>query len=177
MLLSVVERITLHVCTCTLYYISTDATLTSANLHSALASLSDHDLEDVLMGSSGGSREEMITKWLMISPLASWKWLAAFCFAREKEKAVDEVKKYLNRKLGMSMMTIIHTQSTHIKFYYCMLMNTCMNLITELLSARYLILCIAFYCMMCLYRSLAAYAGAGQYGYIIPNLIDELHIL
>ena len=173
-----IEWITLHVCTCTLYYISTDATLTSANLHSALASVSDDNLEYVLGNISGGSREEMITKWLMISPLTSWKGLATTCFYQDEEKALDEVKKYLNRKLGMSMMTIIHTQTTHIiKFYYCMLMNTCMNLITELLSARYLILCITFYCMMCLYRSLAAYAGVVQYGYIIPNLIDELHIL
>ena len=126
-----------------MYYISTDATLTSANLHSALASVSDDDLEDVLGGElGGGSREEVITKWLMISPLASWKWLAILCFYKDEEKALDEVKKYLNRKLGMSMMTIIHTQTTHIKFYYCMLMNICMNLITELLSARYLILCI-----------------------------------
>ena len=161
-----------------MYYISTDATLTSANLHSALASVSDDNLKKVLEGEVGGdSREEVITKWLMISPLASWKWLAILCFYKDEEKALDEVKKYLNRKLGMSMMTIIHTQTTHIKFYYCMLMNTCMNLITELLSARYLILCITFYCMMCLYRSLAAYAGVVQYGYIIPNLIDELHIL
>ena len=97
-------------------YISTDATLTSANLHSALASLSDGELRDVLLGSSGGSREEMITEWLMTSPFSSWKWLAALCFGEEKEKALDEVKKHFKRKLGISMMTTIHRP--HINVYY-----------------------------------------------------------
>ena len=92
-----------------MYYISTDATLTSANLHSALASVSDDDLEDALGGNlGGGSREEMITKYLMVSPFSSWKWLAAGYFYQEKEKALDEVKKHFKRKLGTSMMTIIH---------------------------------------------------------------------
>ena len=83
-----------------MYYISTDATLTSANLHSALASLSDGELRSILDGSYGDSREEMITKWRMISPLSSWKWLAALCFYKEKKKAVDVVKKHFKRKLG-----------------------------------------------------------------------------
>ena len=88
-----------------MYYISTDATLTSANLHSALASVSDFDLKKVLGG--GSSREEVITKYLMVSPFSSWKWLAVLCFAQEKEKALDEVKKHLKRKLGMFMKTIV----------------------------------------------------------------------
>ena len=93
----------------TIYYISTDTTLTSANLHSALASVSDGNLEDALGGDIGGeSREEMITRYLMISPWSSWKWLAATCFHKDEEKALDEVKKHLKRKLGMFMTTIIH---------------------------------------------------------------------
>ena len=99
-----------------MYYISTDATLTSANLHSALASVSDDDLEDVLGGElGGGSREEVITKWLMISPLTSWKGLATTCFYQDEEKALDEVKKHFKRKLGMFMMIII-THITHSTF-------------------------------------------------------------
>ena len=91
-----------------MYYISLDATLTTANLHSALASVSDDDLRSIIGGSSDDSREEMITKWLMVPPVSSWKWLAAACFYEEKEKALDEVKKHFKRKLGMSVMTIIH---------------------------------------------------------------------
>ena len=103
-------------------YISTDATLTSANLHSALVSVSDDDLEDALGGRlGGGSREEMITKWLMISPLSSWKWLAVGCFYKEKEKVVDEVKKHFKRKLGMSMMTIIRGPHIIINVYLTLL--------------------------------------------------------
>ena len=99
-----------------MYYISTDATLISANLHSALASLSDGDLEDVLIGLSGGSREEKITKWLMINPFSSWKWLAASCFEQEKKKAVDEVKKHFKRKLGTFMMTTIHRPHINVRY-------------------------------------------------------------
>ena len=87
-----------------MYYISTDATLTSANLHSALASLSDDELGWVLGGS--GSREQRITDFMMEHYSPTWEWVAGRCFYREKGKALEEVKKYLKRKLGM--LLIIH---------------------------------------------------------------------
>ena len=87
-----------------MYYISTDATLTSANLHSALASLSDSELGRVLGGS--GSRERRITDFMMKDYSLTWEWVAGWCFYLEAGKALEEVKKYLKRKLGM--LLIIH---------------------------------------------------------------------
>ena len=87
-----------------MYYISTDATLTSANLHSALASLSDYELNWVLGGS--GSMEQRITDFMMVHYSPTWEWVAGKCFYEEKGKALEEVKKYLKRKLGM--LLIIH---------------------------------------------------------------------
>ena len=89
-----------------MYYISTDATLTSANLHSALASLSDDELDWVLGGSSDVSRKQRITDFMMKHYSPTWKWVAGKCFYEEKGKALEEVKKYFNRKLGM--LLIIH---------------------------------------------------------------------
>ena len=83
-----------------MYYISTDATLTSANLHSALASLSDDELGSVL-GGSLDSREQRITNWKMIHYSPTWEDLAGQCFYFEIEKALEEVKKHFKRKLGM----------------------------------------------------------------------------
>ena len=89
-----------------MYYISTDATLTSANLHSALASLSDDDLWNVFGGYSGVSKEQRITDFMMVHYSPTWEWVAGMCFYHEKGKALEEVKKYLKRKLGM--LLIIH---------------------------------------------------------------------
>ena len=89
-----------------MYYISTDATLTSANLHSALASLSDDELRRVLEGSYGVSREQRITNFIMKGFPPTWEWVAGKCFYCEQGKALEEVKKYLKRKLGM--LLIIH---------------------------------------------------------------------
>ena len=83
-----------------MYYISTDATLTTANLHSALASLNNVDVKDVLLGSSD-SREQRITNWIMMDYEATWEALSGRCFRCEKEKALEEVKKHFKRKLGM----------------------------------------------------------------------------
>ena len=87
-----------------MYYISTDATLTSANLHSALASLSDADLRNIIVGS--GSREQRITDFMMKDYSPTWEYVAGECFYREQGKALEEVKKNLKRKLGM--LLIIH---------------------------------------------------------------------
>ena len=89
-----------------MYYISTDATLTSANLHSALASLSDYELKGVLGGSSGLSREQRITVFIMEYYSPTWEEVAERCFYKKKGKALEEVKKYFKRKLGM--LLIIH---------------------------------------------------------------------
>ena len=89
-----------------MYYISTDATLTSANLHSALASPSDDKLRWVLGGSSGVSREQNITDFTMVHYSPTWEWVAGECFYLEQGKALEEMKKYLKRKLGM--LLIIH---------------------------------------------------------------------
>ena len=89
-----------------MYYISTDATLTSANLHSALASLSDGELWNVLDGSYGVSRELNITDFITVHYSPTWEWIAGRCFSYEQGNALEEVKKYLKRKLGMSL--IVH---------------------------------------------------------------------
>ena len=89
-----------------MYYISTDATLTSDNLHSALASLSDDDLRWALGGSSDVSTDQRITDFMMVHFSPTWEWVAGKCFDREQGKALEEVKKYLKRKLGMFL--IIH---------------------------------------------------------------------
>ena len=94
-----------------MYYISTDVTLTSANLHSALASLSDDELRWVLNGSSRVSREQNITYFMMRHYSPTWEWVAGCCFYEEEGKALEEVKKYLKRKLGM--LLIIHRVHTH----------------------------------------------------------------
>ena len=86
-----------------MYYISTDATLTTANLHSALASLSDDEVGSVL-GRSGISREQRITNWIMKHYKAKWEALAGECFYCVKEKALEEVKKHFKRKLGMLLI-------------------------------------------------------------------------
>ena len=89
-----------------IYDISTDATLTSANLHSALASLSDVEVSDVLEVSHD-SREQMITEWKMTHYCPSWEYLAGEIFYKEKKKALEEAKKHFKRKLGMSVVIII----------------------------------------------------------------------
>ena len=82
-----------------MYYISTDATLTSANLHSALASLDEDDFTFILEGS--GSREQSITDFMMKDYSPTWESIAGWCFYREAGKVLEEVKKYFKRKLGM----------------------------------------------------------------------------
>ena len=99
-----------------MYYISTDATLTSANLHSALASLSDKKLWDVLGGSSGVSREQRITNFMMKHFSPTWEWVAGRCFCEKKGKALEEVKKYFKKKLGTIFACL--DAATTIKFYF-----------------------------------------------------------
>ena len=99
-----VGEYTVHV---VMYYISTDATLTSANLHSALASLSDDELRRVLGVSSGGLREKWITDFMMRHYSPTWEWVAGRCFYHEEEqKALEKVKKYFKRKLGMLLIIL-----------------------------------------------------------------------
>ena len=86
-----------------MYYISTDATLTTANLHSALASLGDDKVRSVL-GIPGGSREQRITNWLMMGYEATWEALSGWCFFYEKENALEKAKKHFKRKLGMLLI-------------------------------------------------------------------------
>ena len=86
-----------------MYRISTDPTLTSVNLHSALASLSDEELWDVL-GVSYVSRKQRITNWMMTHFAPTWEWLAGWCFRRRKENALEEMKKHFKRKLGMLLI-------------------------------------------------------------------------
>ena len=42
-----------------------------------------------------------INYWMMTYPIATWEGLAGQCFYYEKEKALEEVKKHFQRKLGM----------------------------------------------------------------------------
>ena len=87
-----------------MYYISTDATLTTANLHSALASLNYDEVKCVLRRHSDDSREQSITNWIMMDYDATFEGLAGWCFYFEKEKALEEVKKHFKRKLGMLLI-------------------------------------------------------------------------
>ena len=87
-----------------MFYISTDASLTNANITSVVASLSDEELEDVLSRVSGDSRDQRITTWMMTCPIPTWEFLGGGCFYLEKEKALEEVKKHFKRKLGMLLM-------------------------------------------------------------------------
>ena len=87
-----------------MFYISTDASLTSANITSVVALLSDEELKDVLGGVSDDSREQQITTWMMTIPAPTWEYLGGLCFYGEKEKALEEVKKQFKRKLGMLLI-------------------------------------------------------------------------
>ena len=98
-----------------MYYISTDATLTTANLHSALASLSDDEVRNVLGRDYGDSGEQTITNWIKKDYRATWEELAGRCFHYEKEKALEEVKKHFKRKLGMLFMNF-HAHSLSVNF-------------------------------------------------------------
>ena len=87
-----------------MFYISTDASLTSANITLALTSLSDEELESGLSGVSGDSRDQRITTWMMIHPIPTLEYLGGVCFYLEREKALEEVKKQFKRKLGMLLI-------------------------------------------------------------------------
>ena len=87
-----------------MFYISTDASLTSANVTSALSSLSNKDLKDALDEVSGDSRGQRITTWMMTYPVPTWEYLGGVCFYHEKEKALEEMKKQFKRKLGMLLI-------------------------------------------------------------------------
>ena len=87
-----------------MFYISTDASLTSASMVSALASLSDEELKGGLSEVSGDSRDQRITTWMMTFPLPTWELLGGGCFYGEKEKALEEVRKHFKRKLGMLLV-------------------------------------------------------------------------
>ena len=87
-----------------MFYISTDASFTSANISSTFASFSDEELKGVFFGESGDSREQWITTWMMTYPIPTWEYLGGLCFYFEKEKALEEVKKQFKRKLGMLLI-------------------------------------------------------------------------
>ena len=91
-----------------MFYISTDASLTSANMKLIFTSLSDKELKSVLNGVSGDSRGQRIATWMMTFPIPTWECLGGVCFYLEEEKAVEEVKKQLKRKLGMLLMNRPH---------------------------------------------------------------------
>ena len=57
--------------------------------------------------SSDVSREQKITDFMMVHFSPTWEWVAGKCFDREQGKALEEVKKYMKRKL-MGMLLIIH---------------------------------------------------------------------
>ena len=98
-------------------YISADPSITRDNVSSALASLYDEDLEVSL--SIPDSKEEhfrqisndyrglCIDYWMVTHPMASWEYLSGCCFASKKEKALEEVKKHFQRKLGMLLILSI----------------------------------------------------------------------
>ena len=87
-----------------MFYISTDASLTSANITLALTSLGDEELKGILDRKSGDSREQWITEWMMTIPIPTWELLGGLCFYNKKEKALEELKKHFKRKLGMLLI-------------------------------------------------------------------------
>ena len=46
-------------------------------------------------------RDKLISYWRMVYHVATWEELSWHCFFNEKEKALDEVRKHFQRKLGM----------------------------------------------------------------------------
>ena len=57
-----------------------------------------------VLGVSDDSRERMITNYIMKFPMSTWEFLAGECFDKEKEKALEEVKKHFKRKSGTHRM-------------------------------------------------------------------------
>ena len=55
---------------------------------------------DVFGGNYSDSREWRMTEYIMRFPMSTWEFLAGECFRREREKALEEVKKHFKRKLG-----------------------------------------------------------------------------
>ena len=97
--------------------ISTDTSITIANLSAALATLDDKDLADVCdapyskkeqFRNQSTSNEEyrrlLVEYFMFVHPVPSWEYLAGECFYAEEDRALNEVKEHVQRKLGMLLI-------------------------------------------------------------------------
>lgn len=95
-------------------YPHTDSSLTTDNISAALAMLNNKDLEKILYlpnkkmvqlrqrsSSPDEYRIQLINYWRKAYIDATWERMGSHCFYEEKEKALNEVKKHFQWKLGM----------------------------------------------------------------------------
>ena len=97
--------------------ISTDTSITIANLSAALATLNDEDLAEAC-GVPDSKREQFrnqstsneeyrrlsVEYFVFVFFIPSWEWLAGWCFYLEEDRALNEVKEHVQRKLGMLLI-------------------------------------------------------------------------
>ena len=99
--------------------ISTDTSITIANVSAALATLNDKDLAAVcgvprrkmeqFRNQSTNSEEYrrlLVEYFKFVYPISSWDCLAGECFYFEEDRALENVNTHFLRKLGMFL---IHT--------------------------------------------------------------------
>ena len=97
---------------------STDPSLTYGNISAALKTLSDDIVGDVLevpdhkmeqlreqSSSDDQYREQLITYWMMTHPIPTWEDLGGELYYSEEDRALEEVKKHLPKKLGMLLIS------------------------------------------------------------------------
>ena len=97
--------------------ISADTSITIANISAALATLNDEILADAC-GVLDHKREQfrkqstnseeyrhlLVEYFVFVHPVPSWEWLAGGCFYNEEDRALNEVKEHVQRKLGMLLI-------------------------------------------------------------------------
>ena len=97
--------------------ISTDTSITVANVSAALATLDDEALANACgvprrkreqfrnqSTSSEEYRRLSVEYFMFVCPIPSWESLAGECFYNEEDRALNEVKEHVQRKLGMLLI-------------------------------------------------------------------------
>ena len=97
--------------------ISTDSSITIANVSAALATLNDKDLADACSvplhkreqfrnqsTSNKEYRRLLVEYFMFVHPIPSWEYLAGGCFYNEKYRVLNDVKEHVQRKLGMLLI-------------------------------------------------------------------------
>ena len=97
--------------------ISTDTSITIANVSAALATLDDEVLATVC-GVPDSKREQfrnqstsneeyrrlLVEYFMLVYPIPSWEFLAGLCFYIEEDRVLNEVQKHVQRKLGVLLI-------------------------------------------------------------------------